>query len=551
MRISGAYRRLLPLALCATLVACTPPPPAVRVVSVERPAPVPTTATAAATTPAASAPQPPLTSPGASLAERIDAYIAQPRFRHASWGIDVVDLNSGDVRYSHRAEELFVPASNAKLYTAALALATFGGDARFATTLYTTAGTRANGILAGDLILYGHGDPSLGDAAVTPNTVDWADRFAQALADLGITRVDGDLVGDDTYFHGPGYGDGWEMGDLQTWYAPRVSALSNNGNMLAVVVSRMGAACCKVGVEPAASAARVVNLTANDPAATDDTLGIARAPGDDTLYISGSLAPGDAQRRFVLSAPDPALLAAYALRDALSRHGIRVGGRVRAVHWPQASAVTPHARALAEIASPPLRELVRQMLKHSDNLYAQALLLDVGVHAAAAGNCVDRLQAPATTGQWGLCAMRAMLQRIGIGDETAHFTEGSGLSRQDLVAPSATTSLLVWVHRQPFAADLLAALPVAGVDGTLKHRMQDTAADGNVQAKTGTLTHAYALSGYLTDAGGRHLVFALYLDRYQRPRDAYGRVLPPSPRDELDAVAAMIAGSGSPGAPAH
>ncbi len=483
---------------------------------------------------------------GATLADAIDAFIAQPRFRHAEWGIDVVDLASGQVRYSHQAQKLFVPASNTKLYTAALALDTLGPEARFATTLLTTATSLQGSVLRGDLILKGGGDPSLGDPRVSPLTAQWADDMAAELSRRGITRVAGDLVGDDTYFSGPAFGNGWEADDLQSTYAPPVSALSSDGNAMAVIARRDKRGCCKIEVQPQALADDIVNLTRKSAAIEGNHLVIARINGSDKLWISGGLPDERSVQRIAQSVPDPARLAALQLRHALSHHGITVQGRVRVVHWPQDGAGSRSQRTtvLMRTSSPPLSQLVQHMLKKSDNFYAQTLLLQVGKKVARTGSCPDRARTPATSEQWGLCAMRAMLHRIGLSGDQASFSEGSGLSRRNLVSPEATTSLLVWIQRQPFARLLVDALPIAGVDGTLKHRMNNTPAEGNLRAKTGTLTHAYALAGYVTDARDRRLAFAITLDRYQRPRDSMGRRLPPSPSQELDALAVMLASAG-------
>lgn len=483
------------------------------------------------------------------LGERIDAFLEQPRFAHAEWGIDVVNTSSGEVVYSHQPQKLFVPASNTKLYTAALALYVLGSDARFNTTLYASRPAR-NGILHGDLILYGRGDPSLGDPALAPESLNWADQFATALKQRGISRVRGDVIGDDTWFQGSAFNSGWEVGDLQTSYATRVSALSNDGNVMTVAVTQSKRSCCTVSVEPT-SAAQVVNLTRTDVAANDDSLGIYRPPGSATIYVSGSLPPSVPGRRFALAAPDPALLAAQRLRDALANHGIQVDGRALARHWPASAAHSAHDIVMAQLASPPLTELVKHTLKHSDNLYAQALLLQVGVVSARSKTCTDRENPPHSSEAWGLCAMRALLSRIGLDTDQAFIAEGSGLSRHNLVAPAATTSLLMWVRRQDFAADFLAALPVAGEDGTLAYRMTQGAASHNVRAKTGTLSHVYALSGYATDRAGRDLVFALYLNRYLRPRDALGHSVAPSPQDDLDTVASMIATGSADGSKAN
>ncbi|MCE5234109.1 MAG: D-alanyl-D-alanine carboxypeptidase/D-alanyl-D-alanine-endopeptidase [Mizugakiibacter sp.] len=503
--------RLLPGLLAAlSLAACSTTP-------VRPPAPAPT-----------------------SLAARIDAYLAQPRFAAASWGIHVVSLDSGRTLYAHGADKLAVPASNAKLYTAALALDALGADYRIATTLYATRSPGAHGVLRGDLLLVGRGDPGFG-AADGP-TADWAERFAEAVAARGIVRVRGDLLADATFYRGPEFGSGWEAGDLQSGFAAPVSALGVADNTVKVAVRRDGTRCCAVAVTPAAAGLAVVNLTS---AASDAALGLYRAPGTSTLYALGSLPAGVDARNYTLSAPDPAAWAGNLLREALARRGVRIDGEVRTLRWPQTDPALASAdlQPLAEAASPPLSELVRRALKDSDNLYAQHLLLQVGLQAARRGVCADRAPPPDTTDGWGLCVLRALLARIGIAPGAATFEEGSGLSRKDLVAPRATTALLAWVRTQPFAQAYLDALPVAGVDGTLDHRFAGTPADGRLQAKTGTLAHSYALAGYVTDAAGKRLAFALMLDRYVRPTDARGEPTGPAPSADLDAIAAMLAGS--------
>ncbi|MDN5924818.1 MAG: D-alanyl-D-alanine carboxypeptidase/D-alanyl-D-alanine-endopeptidase [Xanthomonadales bacterium] len=537
-----AYRRHLALTLGLPLIlaACASAPTSA--INPTPPAPSLTTAPAPLPPPPPIAPSVTSSVLGTDLAANINAFIAQPRFAHAHWGIDVVDPHSGQTIYAPHAHKLTVPASNAKLYSTALALVTLGADARFATTLYATALPRRNGVLKGDVILHGGGDPSLGDAAVAPASMDWADQFAAALAAHGIFHIQGDLIADDTWFQGPGIGSGWEAGDLQQWYAARTSALSVQGNVVIADVTRQtNNACCKVALTPP-NTAKIYNLT-HATTADDDGIGIYRPAGSNELFISGSLRSGRHARRFVLAAPDPAMMAAQLLHDAMTSHGIELKGRVRVVHWPQVDMAmqSTSLHVIAQIQSPPLRDLIYHTLKHSDNLYAQILLLQTGVATAQAGVCMDRMQPPRRSEAWGLCAMRAMLRSAGIGNNEATFVEGAGLSRKDLVTPAATTKLLRWISQQRFATVIDNALPIAGVDGTLAHRLRNTLAQNNLRGKTGTLTHAYALSGYVTNADGQARVFSLSLDQYQRPRDSLGRRIAPSPQSDLDVIAAMLA----------
>lgn len=481
------------------------------------------------------------------LADRIDAFIAQPRFASAQWGISVVSLDTGRVLYAHRAGKLAIPASNTKLYTAALALSMLGGDYRIRTSLYASAAPR-NGVINGDLILYGRGDPTLGSADDTNTPTDWADQMAAALANRGVTRVRGALIADDTFFTGPSIAPGWEARDLQSWFVPPASALTVQGNMFMLHVEPDGGLCCNIYTTPAMPGIRLVNLTQTDPAASYGDLGVYRPPGSRQLYIYGAMRPYAKARQFALSAPDPALMAGERLEEALVRHGIRVDSGVRALHWPRRDDAigAPGTVEIADASSPPLADIVHHTLKHSDNLYAQLLLLQSGVHFAQGGNCDDRAVAPRTTDGWALCAMRDMLRRIGINRYQVRLEEGSGLSRKDLVTPRATTRLLAWAAHQPFAAAYRDALPIAGVDGTLQWRMRNTAAAGNIQAKTGTLRYSYTLSGYVTTAAGKHLAFSLMLEDYARPTTDKGHRIDPSPQRDLDAIAAMLANDDNP-----
>src|SRR6185312_15665127 len=249
---------------------------------------------------------------------------------------------------------------------------------------------RVDGTLTGDLVLYGGGDPSLGNPEASP---DWANRFAEALAARGARRIRGNLIADDTYFAGPLFGDGWEALDLQTDYGAQAGALGVRNNVARVKVARKGSRCCSVAVDPSQSGMRVVNLTGSAA-----PLGLYRPPGSDVLYATGSLRANQALGTFTLSAPDGALFAANLLRDALAQRGIALDGNVRALHCPERDAALMNAMMeIASIASPPMSQLIGHMLKHSDNRYAQMLLQQVGVQAARGGACADRVEPPQTS----------------------------------------------------------------------------------------------------------------------------------------------------------
>jgi D-alanyl-D-alanine carboxypeptidase/D-alanyl-D-alanine-endopeptidase (penicillin-binding protein 4) len=467
----------------------------------------------------------------AGLAAQIDAIVGQPRFASATWGIAVTSLDSGRTLYAHRADRLMQPASTAKLFTAAVSLATFGPDYRIPTRLLARGAIR-NGRLDGSLILRGMGDPTLG----TASSADWADQLASQLAARGVKRVRGDLIADDSYFSGPSFGSGWEAGDLQSWFAVPSSALSVQENIVRVTV-RPGSAAglpAALDFDPADARPEVLGqLTTTLPRAPGD-INLYRAPGEATLHAFGTVAASTPPRHFKLALVDPARIAGKQLRQALQRKNITIDGQLRVLHWPQDDAAQrDDADLLAEVLSPPLWQILQRGLKRSQNLYLQNLLLGVGAYTQV-------LDADATTGftsteTHGIHALDRLMAKIGIPRSASLIGEGAGLSRRDLATPNAMVRLLSYLAAQPYAQQLRQSLPIAGVDGTLSGHMRHTAAENNVHAKSGSMTYVHCLAGYATSAAGERLAFAIMLNNYERPDGA------PSASSDVDAIAVLLA----------
>lgn len=430
-----------------------------------------------------------------TLAQRIDAHLAQPRFASASWGIAVVSLDDGHVVYEHDAGRLLLPASTAKLYTAAFALDRLGAGYRTHTDVIA-AGEVTRGRLHGPLVLRGRGDATLSGNG-------WADALAGQVKARGIRRIDGGIVGDDTAFAGPPQGSGWEVDDLSYAYGASTGALDVDENTMTADVTPSG-----VALAPEDAAVALAPQAATRPE-------LYREPGSATLHLLGHV--GGRQR---LSLPDPALTAARRLQSALEREGIRVDGEARSVRWPVPA---PIGETIATLPSPTLAEILRSGLKRSQNLYLQSVFLLTGLASEGdESHTEDRAAA----------ALAAWLATKGIGPSSATLVEGTGVSRHDLTTAAALTHLLVRMDGVAGWRDLL---PVAGVDGTLAHRMRDTAAAGNVQAKTGSMSFVNALAGYVTTRAGQRLAFAIVLNNYRAPSGA----APVS--TEVDAVAVMLA----------
>jgi D-alanyl-D-alanine carboxypeptidase/D-alanyl-D-alanine-endopeptidase (penicillin-binding protein 4) len=478
---------------------------------------------------------PPPPANAATLTAQIDSLIAEPRFAGADWGIAVVSLDSGRTLYAHRADQLFQPASTSKLFTAATALSELGTDCRIPTRVLASGEIR-NGQLDGPLILYGMGDPTLG---ADTSTATWPDQLATQLAAQGLRHVHGTLIADATSFAGPMMGTGWEAIDLQSWFAVPATALSVRENEVDVTVTPAAAAGRRASLsfEPSDAMPNVQSEVTTSEARTRNDINLYRAPGDGVLYAFGNIAAKSPAQNYKLAVPDPASYAGSLLLQALARHGIALDGKVVTLRWPQHdNTLDAQPRTLAEVLSPPVSEILSRGLKRSQNLYLQNLLLLAGVRAQADAEQREGNAGFITTERWGIRAMRQLLEQIGIAPSASLIEEGSGLSRRNLATPNAMARLLVFLATQPYATTLQAALPIAGVDGTLQWRMRNTPAENNVHAKTGSMSFVHCLAGYVTTAAGERLAFAIMLNNYAPPAGA------PNATHDVDAIAVMLAG---------
>lgn len=458
----------------------------------------------------------------ATLKQRIDAHVDASRFAAASWSIKIVSIDSGKTLYERDANRLLVPASTAKLYTGALALDTFGADYRVSTRLLATARPARDGTLHGDLILQGHGDPTLGTEA----NPDWANRLAEAVRKAGVRKIDGDLVADATYFAAPSYGGGWEAADLQSWFGVPASALSVGENVVRLTVRpgpRVDSAAV-LGFDPGwmGQAFELDNelRTVAPPARSDVSL--VRRPGERRLSAFGQVSTRAAESEYRLSLPDPPLMAGYALQRALGEYGVEVVGKLRSVSWPQHETVRDPGKlwTLGDVVSPPLGDILRRGFKLSQNLYLQNLLLLVGAAEAerAGAGAAD---APfRSTEQSAMTAMRRYLDRLGIAPESVSLDDGAGLSRRNLSSSAAFVTLLLAHADDPAKRAFRNALPEAGIDGTLTGRLRDLPGRGKVFAKTGAMAQVASLAGYAITAKGERIAFALMLNNYVRSADS-------------------------------
>jgi D-alanyl-D-alanine carboxypeptidase/D-alanyl-D-alanine-endopeptidase (penicillin-binding protein 4) len=497
------------------------------------------------------------TAPKKDLGKDIATVLSQPPLNRAHWGIDVVDLETGKALYSQNSDQLFLPASNTKLFTTAAALAIAGPDYRFRTTVEADGKIDDKGRLLGDLVIFGRGDPNISGRTLpytlktqrTPPHTQILEEMADQVARNGLKIVDGDLIGDDTFYAFERYAEGWAWDDLQWIDGAPVSALTFNDNVVFVNVlpGEHPGDKAVITVEPETSYYELDNRVVTSSAGVTKRVGIHRDPGSKKIVLWGSLPLGDVGMKEPMSIEDPAEFVAQLFRTLLERRGITIRGKARArhgegeqffdqqiPHLPNASATGAAAapvvnspipaatqpspqeppdlnqassnKILAEHFSTPLLDDIRVINKTSENLHAELALRLAG-----------KLRGNGGSFEGGIAAVKQFLLQAGLKDDEFTFLDGSGLSRRDLVTPAATVQLLIYAARQPWGPAFEESLPLSGVDGSLTDRFQKTPAAGLIHAKTGSLSHVNALSGYGQTQSGKRFVFSIFCNNHNLP----------------------------------
>lgn len=443
--------------------------------------------------------------PLASLNRDLDAYFADPRLAHATWGVHVRSLRTGETLYAHDPARLIVPASNQKVLTTAVAAHRLGWEYRFTTRLLATGPVGPDGTLEGHLVVTSDGDPTINPRHQNRWRV--FDEWARTLRQSGLRAVTGDLVGDDNLVEEPGWGDGWAWNDLQFGYGAPVGALQYHENQVEVMVGPglTPHSPAIVGISPLGSGLLLDASVSTGVPAAETRVQASRLPGTLFLKVEGQIAQGAKPIILMTAAENPTRLYVSALQEALARYGIVVGGRAVDIDELRATLDMTHASELLVDRSPPLAEIIDVTLKWSRNGYAETLLLALS-------------EAPPATAAKGLSTLGATLRGWGASQEHYVARDGSGLSRNDNLSAALLTWVLarVWAdprHREAFRA----SLPSAGESGTLADRTKGSRAVGRVWAKTGSMSNVRTLAGYALTEDNEPLAFAILANNFLLP----------------------------------
>lgn len=441
----------------------------------------------------------------ATLRTELTRTMTVPGWRGESWGVLVVSLDHGDTLFARNPDAALAPASNMKLFTSAAALYYLGPDFRYSTFLLADGEIR-DGVLDGELIVYGTGDPTLEsrDAEI------WH-AFADSVAALGVRRITGAVVGDASYFEGPGSGAGWRTSYVNASFAAPASGLVLDDNLVTVVVRPGPAPGAPAVVEtvPGRDGVAVTNV-ATTTAGAQARLQIGRSGYDSPIVVSGTIGVGHAGTTRVVPVGDGGNFVAAVLRQALAERGIEVAGGVRQVTDPTGSRISRRSifaptfdgetrlRLLAVHQSAPLVEILSVVNKQSHNLYAENVVRTVGRVVLGEGSA-----------EAGARAVRYFLEcELGAEGLVLEMVDGSGLSPLNRVSAGSLVRLLGYMAESTWWDAFWSTLPEAGRADGLR-RMYGTRAAGNLRAKTGTINNVSALSGYVRTRDGERLVFSI------------------------------------------
>ena len=439
----------------------------------------------------------PASPPVRELQSDLSRVFGAPINRRGVWAVDIRSLETGERLYELNADKLMMPASNMKILTLAATADALGWDYRFTTTL-ETSGTISNGVLHGDLVVRSNGDPSINSRENRADAVLF--EWVRALQAAGISAIDGRVVGDDQSFDDEWIGAGWAWDYLQYDYAAPVGALEFNENVATLSISPGPAA----GSPPVVTLSRGSGLELFSRVTTGaegsaSTLDYRRHLERPILEITGSIPAGAQSINRSVAVVNPTTFFAQSLKDGLIARGISVSGDAVDFDDIAAEMASTDRRVLVTTQSPPLRDIATVLMKVSQNLYAETFLKALGASKNGLG-----------TTEGGRIAARNTLTAWGVARDGYVMYDGSGLSRYNYVTASTVTAILEHMYQDPRHHDaFIATLPIAGKDGTIASRMRGTRAEGNAVAKTGSISNARSLSGYVKTRDGEMLVFSI------------------------------------------
>jgi len=451
------------------------------------------------------------TDPLTRLQGQLEMLFADPAFSNAFWGVLIQSAETGEIIFSHNQDKSFVPASNMKLFTTAVALMKLSPEFCYTTKLYGLGEVDDEGTLRGPLVIEGSGDPTISGRFHQGMITATFQAWAESLSSWGVRVIAGDIIGDDDVFDDQYMGWGWSW-DYQTeWYAAQISGLSFNDNCVDISI-RPGehvGDLARMDLRPATSYITVNNALRTCQHLWEGQWEIHRHPESNLVDLVGCIALEDQGYEGWFTVHNPTLFTVTVFKEVLSARGIQVTGQAVDIDDMDKASLAGYKEIWSPLAvhtSPPLGEIIKVINKRSQNYYAEQLLKTLGVVFQGQGSFSSGVQ-----------VVKESLSELGISPSQFVMVDGSGLSRHNFITPRQLVTLLGHMIRHRYFSYFWDSLPIAGLDGTIGLRMRRTAAQEKVWAKTGYVDRVRALSGYVSSLDGEMFIFSMMVNNYTAP----------------------------------
>jgi len=435
------------------------------------------------------------------LSTRIETIFNDTLFSHAHWGVLIQSLKNGRTIYERNADRMFMPASNEKIPTSAATLIKLGSDFTFQ-TIIGNSGYRSDSTIYGDLIIIGDGDPTLSDRIYEkPTTV--FELWADSILSFGVNVIDGNIIGDDNKYDDSHLGYGWTFMGLDYWPSAEISALQLNENYIDLQFIPPLTKIDTLQIVPDLESEYYKIIDETEIVDTGKTdLNISSNFGQNNIVIKGKVLQGSKKFERSPTITNPTKFYATVLKEVLERKGIKILGHPKDCDDIDNYSDSIRIRdTLLVHHSPPMKEMLKVLMKRSQNLYAETMIRILGYKKSGIGSFKE-----------GKKVVEEVLLQFGIEKDTYAFMDGSGLSRYNFISPNQVVKILKGMRNSPYWDVWYDIQPIAGIDGTLRKRMKGTKAEGNVRAKTGTISNVRGLSGYVSTSEGEEIVFSFLVN---------------------------------------
>jgi len=441
------------------------------------------------------------------LGKQLDDIFNDTSFRNANWGVVIQSLDNGEYFYKRNEDKFFVPASNLKLFTSAAGLLLLGSDYRFSTNILIN-GYQAGSTIYGDLIIQGRGDPTISGRFYNNDFNFVFDTWIDSLLEMGVTNINGNIVGDDNLFDDIGLGNGWAWDYETDWYAAQSSAISYNDNCVDITIY-YNQNHDSVIVSSKPNLRNIVILNNVKPAVGNEktNIDVIRERGTNVITVSGKFRKDADSLITYATVQNPTQFTMLVLKNRLEKRGIRVNGYAIDIDDYERTVNYSDLELLFTSYSENLGEIIKVINKGSQNFFAEQLLKTIGLEKLGFGSVTN-----------GVMAVKEMFADIGLNPENIVMADGSGLSHINMVTPRQVVELLKYMYsNKKVYSEFYNSLPIAGVDGTLGKRMKNTTAENVVRAKTGYISHVRSLSGYAVTGDNEPIAFSMIANNFSVP----------------------------------